>query len=808
MKNDLAAYFLKYSYVIKSRKEEGIFFGPSRGSSAGSLLCYLLEITEVDPIKWNLSFARFLNEGRVANGALPDIDTDVQKSERKDVIRWMKEEFGEEKVHQVVNFNTFKLKSAIKAISRALEIDFSMVNAVTKKMDDDDTLEDLKNYPEATAFLKKYPEVNEFLPDIYGLISYLGVHAGGIIMTPKNIENYMGTLKIGNTITTCWDKRIEDKGFVKLDLLGLNTLDIIKHTLDISGAKLPKEYNDQEVFEIINKSPLGIFQVEKAAGMEYIKKAPIQSFSDLYNATALIRPGSKDTGDTARYIERLHDPSKIKYDHEDLEPILGESKGIILFQEQQQSITKVIAGFSDTESDDIRRAIGKKKLDLMESYHSIFISRSIERLYEEALAVLLWSKIEAAANYSFNKSHAVGYSMISYFCAWLKTYYPSEFMTMAANFSKKDKRIKVFGEMKREGIVVELPNVNLSEEQIAKVHDQIVLGLELIDGVGPKAMEDIIEKRPFYSFRDFIERKDSRRVNKKVVQALVESGALDQFGRRDFLAYINKTGIDPDQTDLFGKAPVYETWTTQEMLFKEYQRIRLSPNQNLIDFYDNKEISNKIEISKMNDLDNVLETYEIYVKALISDFESKGDFGYLTISDGESSLSIKVSGALKQEKYFELMNTVGEPILAKLHFKYGKPNLDFLIDLGEELDFKFNDEFYYLGIKICNGYDLINSKYKLEWDYINDILINKVNEFSDKYSVYNWGILTSVSYFTSKKGTRCCSFGIKMDKKYILKNKLICRNVPDNLTDGTLVGFFVNQGNDFIDLERVVNVYA
>lgn len=594
----------------------------------------------------------------------------------------------------------------------------------------------------------------------------------------------MGVIKVGDTLCTAYDKGLENEGYVKLDLLGLKTLDIIQSTLDLTGAKLPKVYDDLNVFHKINESPLGIFQLEEASGTAYIKKAPLTSFADLYNATALLRPGSKDTGDMDKYIERLHDPSKIQYDHPDLIPILEDTKGLIVFQEQQQAITSVIADFNDTESDDIRRSIGKKKLDLMESYHHIFIDRSINKGYTKDLTTLLWSKIEAAANYSFNKSHAVGYSITSYFCGYLKTYYLSEFMISVANFAdKKDKRIKIFGEMKKDGIQIELPNINKSQEQIAKVDGKVMLGLSLIDGVGSKAMEDIFKKRPFTSFSDLVERKDSRRVHKGVMNSLIESGAIDIFGERDYLSAINNGELPPDegQSTLFETTPSYTRWSDQERLFREYNRIRLSPNQNLIDFYEDKDISKNIHTCSIHDTLDINTEYEIYIKALVSDYESKGEYGYLTISDGEDSLSLYVSGK-KQEKYFDVMSSIGEPILVKLHIKRSRATLDFLIDL------KNND----------------GSSYNKEWDYVSGNIVDKINMYYEENKAFHWGALFAVSYFFSKNGTKCCSFGIKIDEKQSLIGKLICRNVPDNLEDGVIIGFFRNADNDFIDIERVI----
>lgn len=758
--NDLEDYFLNNSYIISTLKNKGFFFGPSRGSSAGSLLAYLLKITTVDPIRYGLLFSRFLNKGRVENNAMPDIDIDIQKSRRKEAIEIIKDMYGHDKVFSVVNFNTFQVKNTIKDIARSLKIDYNKVNNLTKKLDHKTTLEDLKDNDEIQQFFTEYPDVERFLNLLNGRIRNYGKHAGAVVLLPNHIQEYMGTVYSKKEILTAWDKTIEDEGFLKLDLLGLNTLDIIENTLRITEAKLPKEFDDPKVFETINKSPLGIFQLEKGSGLDLLKRMSINSFEDLYNSLALIRPGSQDTGDTDKYIKIKNGEAEVKYDHEDLKPILGNTNGLILFQEQQQEITKVFGGFSDAESDDIRRAIGKKKMDLMYSYKDIFLKQG--KGYNEQLLKTLWDKIEAAGNYSFNKSHSVGYSIISYYTAWLKTYYPAEFLISMANFSDKDKRIKVFNELKQLNKTIHLPHINLSKKEISKINGEVYLGLSLIDGLGDKALDDIISKQPFKDYDDFITRKDSRKVNKRVVTALIEAGALDCWGERDKL-YSKINEIE------------YKKWSDQEKLFREYKRIRVSPNQNLIDYYDDFE--SDIKFTSISQLNQIKQDNDIYIKALISDYTAKDNFGFLNISDGEDSLSLLVTK--KQEsKYFELMNEVGKPVILKLHVKYSKLHMNFLIDLQKP------------------------ENHKREWDYINKKYIGDMKLFNKKNPNINWGTVYSVYDFVSKKGNRCISYNIRMlDRE--LSGKLTCKGAPDNLEDGDIIGFYPS-GDTFINIEEIL----
>lgn len=767
--NDLQDYFFNNSFIINYFKNKGVFFGPGRGSAGGSLIAFLLRITEVDPLKFNLSFARFLNKGRVENNAMPDIDTDVQKSKRKDVIKETKEIHGENKTFNVVNFNRYQIKNAIKDISKALGISFQQVNSFTKKLDVDN-LEELLQNKSAQNFFKQYPEVKLFLPKMLGLIRNYGVHAGAIVLFPDDIENYMGVIKVGDVLCTCYDKKLEDKGYLKLDLLGLETLDIIKYVLDTTDAKLPREYNDTKVFKTINK-PLGIFQLEQQSGIKYLNNIQIESFEDLYNALALIRPGSQDTGDTDKYIERKKDPSKIQYDHVDLIPILKETLGLVVYQEQQQEIVKVFGGFNDAESDDIRRAIGKKNMELMNSYEETFKLRGEQLNYYEQLLTLLWSKLLAAGNYSFNKSHAVEYAIISYFTAYLKTYYLPEFLIALANFSDEKKRIKVFNKFNNESIKILLPDINHAQAQISKFHDNIMLGFEVIDGVGEKAIEDILSKRPFKSYNDFLDKKDSRRVNKRVVRALIESGAFDNFGyQRDMLFNLNENGLKMEDT----LVPYdYETWSTQEKLYREFKRVKLSPNMDLIDYYDDIAFDD-IVICKISDLEDIHNYNDIYIKGLISSYQSKGNYGFLEISDSTNTMSMVIN-SFQQDKYFNVLNDVGKPVLARVKSRKGNTSLSFLIDLTDE-----NKE-----------------TYKEEYGIVTGSSLEYLKELEKKLAHVNLGVVTDVSHFVSSNGNKCCSFNIVMTDQN-LNNKISCMDVLD-IMDGDILGFYPS-GKDFIKM--------
>lgn len=755
--NDLEDFFLNTSFIINSFKDMGIFVGSSRGSAGGCLVSFLLNITTVNPLLYDLSFTRFLNEGRVRNGALPDIDFDVQKSRREEGIEFIKNSFGIDKVFGVTNFNKYSLKVAIKDISRVFSIDFNKVNNITKQITDDTTLDNIEENPIIKTFFEEHPQVKEYLPIIYGLNKTHGRHAGAVMLFPESIENYMSTNKIKENICTCYDKKIEDLGFIKEDCLGLETLDVISDTLSLINIELPEpeDFNDIKVFETINKSPLGIFQLEKQAGVKYLSETKIDTFEDLYNALALIRPGSRDTGDTDRYIERKKDPTKIEYDHPDLELILGDTLGVIIYQEQQTKIVEKFGNFDEVKADDTRKAIGKKKLDLLSSLKDDFISGGLSLGYDSEVLELLWSKIEAAGNYSFNKSHAVGYAFISYYCGWLKTYYPAEFLISVANHSNDEERVKVFNEIKNLDIKVLNPSVNKSEIDITMSIDRVVLGLRQIDGIGDKAIESIISKRPYISFDDFMMKRTPRQVNAKVVKSLIEAGAFDEFGdKRDDLYY----RISDEE---------FHEWSTQEKLLREYKKLKLSPSQNLIDYY--KDEINGVKVYSLDKLPKE-DMDEFYIQGLVNSFIVKDTFNVLEISDGKDTASLFVDDIVKS-KYFSVLQSVGLPLLIKCSQYNNNLGLSFLIDLTNKEDYQ--KQLHY-----------INGDFNFDKGYV----IKKLRYFKSK-----------------KKGTPCVRLdvtGKNGDEGLISCVSGYNRKIP-NMEAGDMISF-KRSGDTFINDIKLV----
>lgn len=722
--NDLEKYFLVTSYIVNSLKNDDILVGPSRGSSAGSLLCYVLDITNIDPIRFNLSFARFLNKARVEAGTLPDVDIDIPRSKREYAINFMREKFGEERVFNTTNFAKYKVKNTIKDIAKALGIDYQETNSFTSKIPDNTELNSLDNIDQSRYFFNKYPKVKYFLEKLQGINKNYGKHAGGIVIFPSDIENHMSTIRYKGTLRICYDKRIEDDGYIKVDLLGLASLDIIKDTIELANINLPTEFDDPKVFKTISNHPLGIFQLEEASGTTYLSKTIIDDFTDLSIALSAIRPGSAVTGDTERYIQYKANPSLIQYDHPDLKDILGETKGLIMFQEQQMEITKKFASFNDHEADDIRRAIGKKKMDLLVSYESQFMDNGLSNGYTNNILSLLWSKIMAAGDYSFNKSHAVGYAHISYYMGWLKTYYPTEFLISVANHSDAPKRAKIFNEMKQLGVSISNPDINDSEEDIILKDNNIILGLAQIEGMGDKGINNIISNRPYISFEDFKEKTNKRQVNSAKIESLIEAGAFDCFNNKNL-------DLNDYRSRLYYRFTKEEdrVWSDQEMLMREYKKLKLSPKQNLIDYYD-EEVKG-IKITLLNNLPIDENCDELYVRGLVNNFTPKEGYGYLEISDGTNTMTISVNQYLI-DKYFDLFKSVGTPLLIKLNKSNEKYYMSFSIDLSVNRD-----------------------KYKQQYGYIFNEYLPYLKGRNETSKFYNYGIIKNVIRKISKNGNDC-----------------------------------------------------
>lgn len=755
------------NYVYDISVEDSYNFLTSNGivhnSVGGSLVAYCIGISQVDPIKYNLSFARFLNKARMKT-SICDIDVDISKNDRPRALSLLKKEFGYDKTCQIINDVYFSDKTIIQDLGRIFDIPVTVRNRLTALVGEGDALK----VPEVLEFSDKHPHIRELFPKLKGLIRNSSTHAGGLLVSDKPMTDYISTLNVKDNIVTCYNGRTcEQLGFLKMDMLGLNTLSIIKDCLNFIGRKsfdFDYDLDDPRVYETINKSTLGIFQLEGKGASEYTKKLQPKKFNDIIADLALVRPGAQDSGDADEFLEVRFNGKPIEYDHELLEPILSETNGCILYQEQAMEISRVLSGFTDVEADILRKGIAKKLDYIFTEYKPKFIDGAANNGVDKDIAEKIWNRIEKSSSYSFNKSHSVGYSLVTYQTAYLKTYYPMEYYTaMLNNVESEEKRNRIYNEIKSLNKNLINPDINNSGQICMYTDDNIYLSFPLINGVGPAALEAILAHQPYKSFDDFMNRKTSK-VNKGVVKALIEAGAFDRFGdRRDDLYSII------EEKDCH--------WDDKETLFREFQRIKINPKNNLLDLYDTKEMGLKCDISSVHELqDNTEEYKDFYVKLLPSEFNKKDNYAFVSATDGFNNMSLFVGNEFLS-RYIDSLNTMGEPLLCHVHGKGEKYSLVSLIKLNEP------------------------DKYKHEyWSYIGTS-IKKVQELQNANPGINVGFISNVNYFTSKNGNPCARYDITLGTGETLEGRITVH--PPLMYQGSFVFFTIEDNPVFPNIIQV-----
>ncbi len=564
-----AAYFLITQDFVNWAKGQGIAVGPGRGSAAGSIVSYSLNITTLDPLHHGLPFERFLNPERPTP---PDVDIDFADIKRDEVINYVAKKYGEDHVAAVITFGRMEARVAIRDIGRVLGLPYEDPDRIAKLIPNEpgkkvSIKSAIETIPELGSLYKqeKFKRLMDLASRVEGTIRHSGMHACAIIIADKSLDNYTPIQKdsrSGKTLTQLdmysMDCNIDDNavGLLKFDFLGLRNLSIIQETL-----KLIKKYKKEEIaidqialddkktFDLLSSGETtGVFQLESAGMRRVAKSLKPNTFSDITAMVALYRPGPMDL--IPRFIEGKHNPETIEYPHESLKPFLQETYGIMVYQEQILEIVHFMAGYSMGEADMLRRAIGKKKKKILDANKKRFIEESVKNDYKKATAEKIWGFIEAFANYGFNKAHAASYAMIAYQTAWLKANYPVEYMTALMSVESnshgmnRDEKIAVAIENCRKmGIKILAPDINLSGQDFTIETDEqskenmaIRFGLTAIKHVGKAAIENIIETRQtekaFSSFTHFIQATDSRKVNKTTLECLIKVGAMDRFATR------------------------------------------------------------------------------------------------------------------------------------------------------------------------------------------------------------------------------------------------------------------------------------
>jgi len=551
-------YYLIVWDFIRFAKENGIMVGPGRGSGAGSLAAYCLQITNIDPLKYNLLFERFLNPERIS---MPDFDIDFCVERRQEVINYVIDKYGSDHVAQVITFGTMAARAAIRDVGRALDIPYAQVDEIAKMipfqvgMTIDKAIElnpELKKKMENDVLISELINTAKLLE---GMPRHASTHAAGVVITKEPVTEYVPLAKNDENIVTQFSKYpIEDIGLLKIDFLGLRNLTVIRETLDMIKANHGVEVdieninmNDPNVFKLISEGrTIGVFQLESAGMTQFMKELQPTCLEDIIAGISLYRPGPMDQ--IPRYIKNKNNPGEITYDHPLLENILDVTYGCMVYQEQVMQIVRDLAGYSMGRSDLIRRAMAAKKPSVMEKERKNFlygiqdengnyiVNGCIRNGIDESIATKIFDEMMNFAGYAFNKSHAAGYAVIAYQTAWLKYYYPVEFMTACLNsfMGNNSKIAEYVHECSLMGISVEPPDINKSDVKFSVHSGKIQFGLAAVKNVGWAAAQEIVNERKmgkeYTGFKDFCARIDAKDVNKRCVESLIKCGAFDSFG--------------------------------------------------------------------------------------------------------------------------------------------------------------------------------------------------------------------------------------------------------------------------------------
>ncbi|MBR3898013.1 MAG: DNA polymerase III subunit alpha [Bacilli bacterium] len=672
-------YFLIVEDYVKYAKEKGILVGPGRGSAAGSLTAYTLNITTIDPLKYDLFFERFLNKERVT---MPDIDIDFEDERREEVIRYCRDKYGEDKVALIITFGTLASKQSIRDVCKVLDIEPKKVDILTKMLDSKKSLKENFN-----PKIKKYLEMNRELMTAYkiaskfeGLKRHTSIHAAGLVMAGIDLKENIPLDKSEKYYISQYDKDyLEDLGLLKMDFLGIKNLTLIKNILseikDLTFDTIPE--NDKKALEIFkNANTTGIFQFESKGMVNFIKKLKPDTFDDIVAALALFRPGPMKNIDS--YIRRKRGVEKIDYFHEDLKEILKPTYGIIVYQEQIMRIASTMAGYSFSEADELRRAMSKKKEEILIREKDRFINGSVKKGYNKDLATKVYDLIFKFAEYGFNKSHTVAYAIVSYRMAYLKAHYPNIFMkyllTNAINSEEKTK--DYIYECQKYGIKIEVPDINLSDKRYKLINNSIYYPLNNIKDIGINAVTLILEERKKGKFKDifdFVSRCYKGAVNITVLKNLILSGAMNNFGINkktliDNLEIITNYGeIGSLDEDIFKpELEIKEEYSKEELMKYELELFGFYLSSHPITEYKRRE--KHIELNEIQKyFDRQIETVIYIDKIRKIDTKNKQKMMFITGSDELSKIELVVF-----PKVYEKIPTINEGNIIKVRGRVEK----------------------------------------------------------------------------------------------------------------------------------------
>ena len=611
-----AGYFLIVADIIRHAKKKGILVGPGRGSAAGSLVAYALDITEIDPLRYNLLFERFLNPERKS---LPDIDTDICMERRDEVLKYISRKYGgKEHVAQIITFGKMQARAVVRDVGRALNMPYQEVDRIAKLIPPflNITLEEaikteprLQEQAEQDKRVKKLLEIAQCLE---GLPRHASTHAAGIVISDdKPIMHYLPLYRgtKGEVITQFDMKGVERVGLIKFDFLGLKTLTVINKTLSLIKKHRGNSFdlrnislNDKATYKLLsNGDTTGVFQLESSGMKELLRRLKPNCFEDLIALIALYRPGPLESGMVEDFIKRKHGKIPIKYELPQLEPILKETYGVILYQEQVMQIAVTLAGYTSGQADNLRKAMGKKKPEIMAQEKKRFVEGVVKNGISRKKAEYIFNLIEKFAGYGFNKSHSTAYALIAYRTAYLKTYYPLEFMAalLTCEMTSQDGIVKYVNECRDNKIEILPPDINRSEIDFIVEDGKIRFSLAAIKNVGTAAVPYILKARaekPFNSLDDFCQRVDLHKVNKRVIESLIKAGAFDSLKvKRSQLMFIlqevmekaqrKQRGSKVNQLSLFDLSETEVSDKSLPMIDEWTEDVRLNYEKEALGFY-------------------------------------------------------------------------------------------------------------------------------------------------------------------------------------------------------------------------------
>jgi len=806
-------YFLIVQDITNKAKELGVSVGPGRGSAAGSVVAYCIGITDIDPIKYNLLFERFLNPDRIS---LPDIDIDFDDIGRDKIINYVIEKYGYDQVAQIITYGSMAAKSAIRDAGRVMELSLNKTDKLAKLIPERPSvnlIDAFKEVPELSDIRKQNTLESEVLKQaevIEGSIRNIGTHACGIIITPDKLTNYIPVSKSKDSellITQFDNSVIESAGMLKMDFLGLKTLSIINTAVNnvknTTGKSIDIDHiplDDDNTYKLFQRGETnGTFQFESDGMQKHLKSLKPDRFEDLIAMNALYRPGPMEY--IPNYVARKHGKEKISYDLPQMEEFLSETYGITVYQEQVMLLSQKISGFTKGEADQLRKAMGKKDAKLLELLKPKFFEGGIKNKIDEKSLEKIWSDWQSFAAYAFNKSHSTCYSLIAYKTAYLKANYKSEYMAsvLTHNQNNIDKISYFMNECKKQNIRVLGPDINNSENNfVVGENGEILFGLGAIKGTGEAAVNYIIEEREnngdYTNIFDFICRTNSRAVNKKTYESLALAGAFDCFEKINRRQYTYSSESDPSliensiiysnkiqkeketrQTSLFGGSngsqiiqpsiPDIEPFSEIEKLKIEKDILGLYVSGHPLDKYS-FEIENlcNVNFKDIKENNNLKGKSVLYAAGIVTNVEHKiskngKPYGNITIEDFTESYDF----IFFSEEYVKFKNFFEEGwflfLKGKMKNKWNNP---------DELEFKIDD----LGLLSKVRDNLIKELHlKINLDDINDELINELN--AKFKNARNGNCHLKITVVSNNNGKNISLDMISRDKRFFLEDNIL-----------------------------------